>query len=100
MGNNTMTTEMKAWLDALAADLTKRMDKVQEHLASIDARLSTMEYKGSKEDANATATAKAKRDHETAIKELKVQIERAMELAGRAFLKKKTALTRQAPQRS
>lgn len=36
MGNNTtMSAEMKAWLEGFFTDLTKRMDKVQEHLSML-----------------------------------------------------------------
>jgi len=41
--NNTMSPEMKAWLEAFSTNLTKRMDNVQEHLINANARLSNME---------------------------------------------------------
>jgi hypothetical protein len=55
-----MSTEMKEWFDALAVDLSKRIDKVQEHLINVDAHLSNMEHEGSKENTDVAATTKAK----------------------------------------
>jgi hypothetical protein len=54
--SNTMSTEMKAWLEAFATDLTKCMDKVQEHLIDVDAHMSNMEQGGSREDVGTAAT--------------------------------------------
>ena len=79
MGKNyTMSTEMKAWLKTLAADLTKCMDKVQEHLINVDAHLSNMEQGGSKDDADTTAAARAKLEHKDTTKDLEVETKRAM----------------------
>jgi hypothetical protein len=88
----TMPADLKAWLKVFSADLTKRMDRVQEHLVNVDTRLSNMEHGGPtdyKEDTNATAAAKAKLECDATAKDLEVDTKHAMEAIRCAFLKDK-----------
>lgn len=70
--NTTMSTEMKAYLEAFATTLVKRMEQGD-----------------SKEDADALVTARAKLEREAVTKDLKPKTKRAMEIIGRTFLKEK-----------
>ena len=71
--NKGMLADLQAWLGVFPADLTKHMDKMQEHLANVGNCLLAMENGDStsnKEDASATAVAKAKLECDTTAKDL------------------------------
>jgi hypothetical protein len=89
MGNNSTLAPEMEWLETLAADLTKHMDKVQEHLAKVDVCLGNMKQGGSKNEI-ATA-AKEKLECEAVTKQLEVETKHAIDQARRAFLKEETA---------
>jgi len=90
--NKDLDAEMKAWLEALSTDLTKRMDKVQECLININNYLIAMEHSGystTKEDADVAAPAKAKPNHNDIAKALEDNTKYAMDATRRTFLKDK-----------
>ena len=80
MGDNNTTMEMKAMFESLFVDITKRFDKVTNNFAKLDARLTNIEQRGSKEITIATI-AKAKMEREAINKELEVATKQAMEAA-------------------
>ena len=78
--------DFKASFDKLVADLHQQFDDIKSEFTSINNRLTTIEQCHGPSEA-ATAAARAERERKAIATKLEVDTKKAMEDAGRAFLK-------------
>ena len=86
MGANGNNGDIKSTFDKLVADLHTQFDDIKGQFHSINDRLTTIEQRGGAEEA-AAAAARAERKRKAIATKLEVDARKAMQDAGRAFLK-------------
>ena len=86
MGVDDNNGDIKATFDKLVTDLHTQFDDIKGQFHSINNRLMTIEQCGGLEEAT-VAAARAERERKAIATKLEVDTKKAMENAGRAFLK-------------
>jgi hypothetical protein len=86
MGANGNNGDFKAAFDKLVADFHMQFDDIKGQFHSINDRLTSIEQRGGTEE-DAAAAARAERERKAIATKLEVDARKAMEDAGRAFLK-------------
>jgi len=78
--------DFKTSFDKLVADLLQQFDDIKKEFTTINNRLTTIEQRDGPAEA-ATAAARAECECKALATKLEVDTKKAMEVAGRAFLK-------------